>query len=300
MSGFWNNLSNFLFALLVAKNMQKQMTDLGIESQNGKTDLVRLNDKNLNNTNDIAQITDLDIQKLEIEKKKLEIEEEKILLERDKLLVTSLIEDFKARWQELLNFENENSRWQTLYVTALILVVSWILSNSGESSKYKSIADIFNGENSYLLLCLAFINAIYTLALAYKGYQIQEIAQYLYTRIGGNVSNKINYKFNSWERWRRDEKGKPVLIRSVYYSVISVLPTIVSGIILFLYYKLQFYETHVQRKWLNFVFIVVLIFVSVSFFTALYTTRMNLIWKKIFAEEDKAEEDKRNNKDAGD
>lgn len=35
--------------------------------------------------------------------------------EGDKLAVSVLLEDFKARWQELLNFENENNRWSTLF-----------------------------------------------------------------------------------------------------------------------------------------------------------------------------------------
>ena len=44
--------------------------------------------------------------------------------DKDKLAVTVQLEDFKARWQELLNFENEVSRWSTLYVTAVIAVIS--------------------------------------------------------------------------------------------------------------------------------------------------------------------------------
>jgi hypothetical protein len=74
----------------------------------------------------------LEKEKLALEREKFSLEREKLDLERKKLAVSLYVEDFKARWQELLNFENENSRWITLYVTALLLVISWILSNSGK------------------------------------------------------------------------------------------------------------------------------------------------------------------------
>lgn len=224
-------------------------------------------------------------EKFEIEK--LMVEKEKLALERDKLAVTSLIEDFKARWQELLNFENENSRWQTLYVTALILVVGWVLSNSGESvgAKYRSITDIFNGENSYLLLCLAFINAIYTLAMAYKGYQIQEIAQYLYSILGSVVSEKTASPFNSWEKWRRDKEGKPIFVRTIFYFIIGVLPTAVSGTILALFYYNEF--KYPISSAINLFSYFVTIFVILSLVTALLTTRMNKRWEIILKDDEK-------------
>lgn len=211
---------------------------------------------------------------------KLELEKEKIALERDKLFVSSLIEDFKARWQELLNFENENSRWQTLYVTALILVISWVLSNSGEGEKYRNISDIFIGDNSYLLLALALINAVYTLAMAYKGYQIQEIAQYLYTNIGEKISEKTLIEFNSWERWRRDETGSPVYIRTIFYIIIGILPTAVSTTILGLYFYHR-YNSEQALHPINIFFYFVSLFVFMSLITALSTTRMNSKWEEI-------------------
>jgi hypothetical protein len=216
-----------------------------------------------------------------LELQKLDIELSKVKLEKNKLIVTTLLEDFKARWQELLNFENENSRWQTLYVTALMLVIGWILSNSGEAGKYRTIAEIFKGDNSFLVLSLALVNAIYTLAMAYKGYQIQEIAQYLYNNIGTAISEHAEIHFNSWEKWRRDEKGKPILIRSVYYSIIGILPTAVSATILALYY---YHESglpdHIPQ---NLFSGLVSLFVILSLVTAGLTTRMNSRWTKIVA-----------------
>ncbi len=219
----------------------------------------------------------------DLERAKLLIEEQKLLLEQNKLMVSTLLEDFKARWQELLNFENENGRWQTLYVTALILVISWVLSNSGESGKYKNIADIFSGDNSFLLLGLALVNAIYTLAMAYKGYQIQEIAQYLYANVGNMIADKTSNTFNSWEEWRRNKQGKPVLIRTVFYSIIGILPTAVSGTILSLYYYHRFFAENNFFSALNLFSYFVTLFVALSLITALLTTRMNKTWEKILA-----------------
>lgn len=230
-------------------------------------------------------------EKIDIEK--INLEKEKITLERDKLFVTSLIEDFKARWQELLNFENENSRWQTLYVTALILVISWVLSNSGETGRYKKISEIFKEDNSYLLLTLALINAVYTLAMAYKGYQIQEIAQYLYTNIGNKINDKTSIEFNSWERWRRDKTGNPKFIRNVYYFIISILPTAVSGTILGLFYNYRYPVTE-PEEWLNAFFIFVSVFVIFTLVTALSTTLMNNQWNKILSGQQDDNSDARN------
>lgn len=67
---------------------------------------------------------DLERQRISLEHDKLAVERDKIALEESKLAVSLYVEDFKARWQELLNFENENNRWITLYVTALLLVIS--------------------------------------------------------------------------------------------------------------------------------------------------------------------------------
>ncbi len=36
-----------------------------------------------------------------------------------------LLEDFKARWQELLNIESEINTWTITYLTALFLTVAW-------------------------------------------------------------------------------------------------------------------------------------------------------------------------------
>ena len=189
----------------------------------------------------------------DLEIQKLKIEQEKLQLERDKLIIAVLLEDFKARWQELLNLASENNRWQTLYVTALMLVIGWIINISKD---YESIEAIFDkGNNSIFILVLAGINAIYTLAIAYRGYNIQEIGLYLYTNTAKKINERIGNKntateilsevediFNSWERWRRSTDGTPKWIRFLFYPVVSILPLLVSFTILYLYWFYKFDE----------------------------------------------------------
>jgi ABC-type glycerol-3-phosphate transport system permease component len=202
--------------------------------------------------------------------------------ESDKLAVSVLLEDFKARWQELLNFENENNRWSTLYVTALILVISWVINNT----TYQNIEDIFHrGENSYFIISLALINALYTFSMVLKGYQVQQIALYLYEEVGSRVSFITGQPFNSWEKWRRERfqsrerKGKPEFIRMIYYSTISLLPLAVSITILVLYgvYELR------RHRWYgghNLYFYIVSTLVLSSLYAAYSTTKINYLWEQ--------------------
>lgn len=179
-----------------------------------------------------------------------QLEREKLSLERDKLAVSLYVEDFKARWQELLNFENENNRWITLYVTALLLVISWVLSNTG---RYGGLGGLYaEGDNAYFVMAIAVINALYTFSMAIKGYQIQQIAQYQYEFIGGRVWDIARVPFNDWERYRRVEFSKrrgPEPIRSIYYVLISLLPTIVSYAILALYCYYEWWHQAGLHHW---------------------------------------------------
>ncbi len=53
---------------------------------------------------------ELERQRITLEHEKISVERDKIAVERSKLAVSLYVEDFKTRWQELLNFENENNR----------------------------------------------------------------------------------------------------------------------------------------------------------------------------------------------
>lgn len=230
----------------------------------------------------------LEKEKIALDREKFSLEREKLDLERKKLAVNLYVEDFKARWQELLNFENENSRWITLYVTALLLVISWILSNSG---KYNGLQGLYReGDNAYFILSIAIINALYTFAMAFKGYQIQQIAQYQYGFLARKIWDTVQVPFNDWERYRREAFAKnrgPEPIRTVYYVLIGLLPTIVSYTIIGLYW---YYELRNQFKpnglfspqnWFS---LGAFVIVTCSLIFAILTSKLNKKWDEILKE----------------
>jgi len=95
-------------AVINGRNLLNPITDL--------TNLTWLDNKKLG----------IEEEKLTLEKRKLGIEEEKLILEKRKLVVTSLLEEFKVRSREYFNFQNENSRWQGVYATALIIATEGV------------------------------------------------------------------------------------------------------------------------------------------------------------------------------
>lgn len=225
---------------------------------------------------------DLDRERMSLEREKLELEHRKLALEDRKIAVNLYLEDFKARWQELLNFENENNRWTTLYVTALLLVIGWVLNNSG---KYMGLRGLYSdSDNAYFIMAIAIVNAVYTFAMAFKGYQIQQIAQYQYKFLGGKIFQLTETPFNEWERFRREEFGNkrgPEPIRMFYYALISSLPTIVSYTILGLYLFYQWREQAGRNHWWsgrNWFAVGAILLVTFSLVFSWLTSRLNNKW----------------------
>lgn len=254
----------------------------------------------------------LDREKLALEYRKLALEDRKVDLEDRKLAVNLYVEDFKARWQELLNFENENNRWITLYVTALLLVISWVLNNSG---RYAGLGGLYSySDNAYFILSIAIVNAVYTFAMAFKGYQIQQIAQYQYKFLAGQIFALTGIPFNEWERFRREEftikndsdltrrfslsrllvlfagmknKRGPEPIRKFYYAVVSSLPTIVSYTILGLYVFYQWGEQAGRNHWRsgrNWFAFGAFLLVTLSLVFSWMTARLNSKWDVLLNE----------------
>lgn len=242
---------------------------------------------------------DRKVRKREQSLQQLKIDEDKLQLERDKLIVAVFLEDFKARWQELLNLANENNRWQTLYVTALILVIGWVINISKD---YENLKDIFDkGNNSIFILALAGINAIYTLAIAYRGYNIQEIGLYLYTKTARKINeiicannanieirSEVENTFNSWEKWRRRKDGGPKWIRFLFYPIVSILPLFVSFTILYLYWFYKYKEKKLTcfaancYDIPNHIFIFILLFVLFCLASSLISSVvMTYEWTKV-------------------
>jgi hypothetical protein len=134
-----------------------------------------------------------------------------------------------------------------------------------------------------LLVCFSTLDS-HTLTIAYRGYQIQEIAQYLHKNIGTIISNKLLHEFNSWEHWRRGKSGEPIFLRTYYFFIISIVPTTVSVTILTLYYHYQNLSFSPDSR-PNIFFIFVTILVLLSFVAAFSTTKMNKKWEEILAED---------------
>jgi len=146
-----------------------------------------------------------------------------------------LLEDFKARWQELINIEGEINTWTITYLTALFLTVAWVL---GQKSK-ETLAVLFK-EQQLLLLSIAVINASYMLILSSKDYRLQQDALYIYQVIAPRVSEISGELFNAWEEWRRQNT---LTWARIVYNIILVAPAISISI-----YILGRYA-HDERPW---------------------------------------------------
>jgi hypothetical protein len=89
---------------------------------------------------------------------------------------------------------------------------------------------------------LPLLNAAYILALAFKGYQIQQIGLYLYGDISIRITALTGGAFNTWEEWRRTQRREharyvgPELVRILYFAIISAIPVSVSGALLYVYW----------------------------------------------------------------
>lgn len=217
-------------------------------------------------------------QKLEVEREKISVEKEKLKLEERKLALTALLEDFKFGWQRLLNFENENSRWISVYASALIIGLFWLLS----SKDFLNIQDMIqHGQNKYILLGLACVNSIYILSLAWRGYQFHLLAIFLYEKISPQISILSEVRFNTWWESRRPNKvSYPSIdhIVVIYYVLISVLPFTITGLILFHYYSFS-WKCDPTLNWPNFFFYIsVVLYLICTVFSAL-TSVMEIRWK---------------------
>jgi hypothetical protein len=200
--------------------------------------------------------------------------------------VNALLEDFKARWQELLNFESEVSRWFTLYVTAVIAVIGWVMGNTN----FTAVQPLFKGHdglNTVLVLVLALLNAVYVLALAFNGYRIQQIGQYLYSHVGSRLTKLTDEPFNVWEDWRRflvSQPGAygPERIRKVYFLAVGAVPVLVSLLIIGIYWWFEG-STQSWRSGHNLFAYSVLLTTCANGYVAYSTTAQNAQWQLLIA-----------------
>lgn len=148
--------------------------------------------------------------------------------ESARIAVDVLLEDFKARWQELLNIESEINTWAITYLTAMFLSIAWILGQKNG----QIIATLFK-EQRILILSIAVVNASYMLMLSAKDYRLQQNALYIYEVLAPRISDISGESFNTWEEWRRQNTlswGRNL------YNILITLPTVaISGFILIRY-----------------------------------------------------------------
>jgi MFS family permease len=146
-----------------------------------------------------------------------------------------LLEDFKARWQELLNIEGEINTWTITYLTALFLTVAWVL---GQKSK-ETLTRLFK-EQRMLLLSIAVINASYMLMLFSKDYRLQQDALYIYQVIAPRVADITGEPFNTWEEWRRQNT---LTWGRFIYNLMIALPAVAISVLILARYA------HDERPW---------------------------------------------------
>lgn len=209
--------------------------------------------------------------------------------DREKTAVTALLEEYKARWQQLLNLDSEVNKWTASYVIALVIGISWVLG----SERIKGLDELFsarNYDNTYFILSLALINAAYSLSLAFKGYQVQQISFYLHTVVGKDIVRLTGVPFNLWEVWRRasfctaGRIGKSEWRRAVYYPIITLLPFAVSVSILWIYRR----YAGTQLRWSdphNIYFYCVVTINIIAASIAFSTIGFNTRWKQLTRKE---------------
>jgi hypothetical protein len=223
--------------------------------------------------------------KSDSESEKSRTENENLVLQRQEIEINLLVEDFKGRWQELQSLQNENNRWTTLYVTALLVVIGWLINHNGQ--KGGGLGDLYAlADNSYLILSIAVVNALYAFSMAYKGYQIQQIALYQHEILVPRIRN-FSPDFDEWERYRKSKfatwHGQDP-IRLGYFILVKSLPLVVSYTIILLYYGYQ-WETevglHHWRSWRNWFCAGAFILVNSAVSFSLLTLRLGKRWTKL-------------------
>jgi hypothetical protein len=173
--------------------------------------------------------------------------------ERNQLKVIVLTEEYKARWQQLMSWDEQSDKLMASYAIALVVAVSWILG----TERFSTLAQLFSGrdyDNSYFILSLALVNAVYILYVTFKGYQIHQMRLYLYKEVVAPLNDITDSQAHQWEAWHRTvfqsrRKGKPEWRRLLYYPIITIAPFLVSAFVLWSYFQyagrsLQNFDRH--------------------------------------------------------
>lgn len=197
--------------------------------------------------------------------------------------VLVLSEEYKIRWQQVLDLDGEVNRWTASYVIALVVGISWIMG----SDRIGDLQQIYSGRNynnCYFVLSLALINAAYILSLTFKGYQIQQLRLFLYKEICKPLNQLAHTKCKLWEMWHRMEfserrKGKPEWRRALYYPIVTLLPFAVSVSILGTYFYYAG-STLGLRDPHNIFFYAVIVITMIASVLSISTIHFNKRWER--------------------
>lgn len=144
--------------------------------------------------------------------------------------LTTLLEEFKARWQEQMQVESEISTWMTLWATAILVGIGWLLINK----RNLSLADIARDTLSRAtILLVPVLSAVFFLGISLKGYEVHQIAGYIDNVLGQRISSITGFPFNDWDIWRRSHYAP--LAHGVAYSLLNLFPIAVSVGVLAVY-----------------------------------------------------------------
>lgn len=196
---------------------------------------------------------------------------------RDETAIAVLLEEFKARWQQLLYLESVVNRSISLYASALIVTIAWILGNT----RYTSLGEMVReSSNSYLVLALAALNSVFIQGIAFKGYQIQLVALYLYEHPGERLRKLSGESFNEWEEWRRRDSRARDHLRVFYYLSLTLMPFATSASLLVMHWYFLWSGT-LWSSASNLLFVAVTGFVLCSLVASVSTTGMVRRWNAV-------------------
>jgi hypothetical protein len=191
-----------------------------------------------------------------------------------------LLEDFKARWQELLNIQSEINTWAITYLTAMFLSIAWILGQKNQ----QIVTNLFKNQR-ILILSIAVVNAGYMVMLSAKDYRLQQDALYIYQEIAPRVSDISGERFNTWEEWRRQNT---LTWGRFIYNLLIILPILaISGFIIFRYAREEQLFTRGQRVTRRAIYWhgVLLFNLSAAIVAGSYQYRVNQSWRSAIQEQ---------------
>ena len=176
-----------------------------------------------------------------------------------------LLEEFKARWQELLQINEQVSTWMTLYATAVLVSIGWIVAHRNENDLS---ALLKNNVSRSAILFVPVLSGVFFLAISLRGYEIHQTAQYIDEVLAPRISALTHLPFNDWDSWRRMHYVSGTAHKTAYI-LMNFIPAIVSigGLIVYAIFVKPWRE---KISLHSVSFYLVALLTSLSVFTAIW------------------------------